>query len=338
MKNHLLFVRSGAFTGVMVLLSACGGGSDSSVQPAPLLQTPYTRAEAKTVAGLGLLTAELLAREITTQQTFFAGILQGLSSTSSNSTPTSLPISCNTAVSGVTTPGSGSFTLTVNKAGSYVGFRAGDVLTSNFNNCTFTGSTTAFSGQISLTATATLANVGPNALISYRAATTNFSVADNTAARRTVSNGEHTVSFDTTLGGFVYPESLAVVSAPFTLALYPNLGSGSPSLTFTMGPQANVFFNPTASSRFATRINGDVSTASSSLTVFLRFLTSTALTGSSASGRAVPSAGLLQTTDTGRNLTTQTNISGLNATVLFDSDRNGSLDASFTDSYFLIVN
>ena len=338
MKNHQIFSRSATSIAVVSLVAACGGGGDASVLPAPLPQAPFTRAEAKTVAGLGLLTTELLSREITVQQTFFAGILRGLSSAQSGSVPTSSAISCNSTVAGATTPGIGSYTFSISKAGNYVGFKAGDVVTSNFSNCTFTGSTVSFSGQMSLTAATTLANVGSNALISYRATTANFSVSDIAVGQRSVSNGEQTVSFDTTIGGVPYPESLAAASAPYSLALYQNLGSGSPSLTFTMSPLANVFFNPTAGSRFVARINGDISTTNGTTPVFLRFLTATPLTGSTGTGRAIPSAGLLQTTDIGRNLTTQTNIFGLNATVLFDSDRNGSLDSSFTDSYFFITN
>ena len=347
MKFRKLNVRIGVCLSTLFLLSACGGGGggggtvSSGIAPStppvivPTVLTPYTQAEAKQVATIGFQTVEILTTKIDLQQFFFASFLQLYSNNPAAGSVSPTAITCDQPSAGTTVPGVGTFSIATSKAGSYQGLRLNDTITFNFSGCVFRNGTTRYDGQATVTALGTIELLPASPSVAYRLNTTNYSTASLPAGTKDVSNGTLTVTYDGTANGLLYADLLATSNGSYSLGAYLTPTALSPALTYSLGLASSVGYGLTPPFGYSASLNGPITVASSAGPVPLRFLTTTPLTGTIANAtfRQTPTAGVLSTTDTARNLLTRTTISGTGVTVNFDSNRDSVTDAVFTDAY-----
>ena len=348
MNFKKLNVRIGVCLSTLFLLSACGGGGgggtvSSGIAPVtpvtipvivPIVQTPFTQADAKPLAGLGLLTVESLARRVLLQQGFFVGFIQGYSTIANPSQNFVSPANpCDDTTVTPNTPGTGTFSISITKAGNYRGLKPNDTIQLNFAGCTFPNADFTLNGQTIVTSAGTYVDSTANSVFSYVLNSNNFNYSAYPSGQQNIYNGAVSVTYDGSTGGFDFPKLAATANGPYSLAIYSSLSALSPTITNGLSTAAGLTYAPTSSGSYTASLNGDVSVTASAGPALLRFVTDTQLSGSDTAGRLVPASGVLRTTDRSANLLTRANVSGSNVTVDFDSNRDGLFDASFTTTY-----
>jgi hypothetical protein len=342
MKTNSSFVRSAICLGLMALVSACGGGGGDSTpvaQQSAVVAAPvkapviYGQEEAKTIAGLGLVTVELLAILLKVEQAFFANFLQSFTTGTPSGSSAPVTVSC-VLPSG----GNGSITVSVAKAGVYTDLKASDSVDLTFNSCTLGGTTLMLNGRAVMAPSADYANLGANFAVQYKLTTSNFNMTDfGSGGEQLRSSGEQLVKYDTTVAGPSYPDISTVISKSYTLGHYPTSTSSAVDIAYTLSPLVSLSQQQTASGTFTSRVAGNISVDGPSGSVFLNFLTLTPLTGNMVEGRPLPTAGVLRVKDTGLNLLTETVVQGLSATVKADSNGDGTLDLNFNTTYVALT-
>ena len=353
MKFKKLNLQIGVCLSALFLLSGCGGGGggggavSSGIAPVtpvtnpvgvPTVQTPYTQADAAAIAGLGLLTVESLSKRVLLQQGFFAGFIQGYSTRAEASQiliSTNVPCDDLTSVPNIT--GIGTFSVSIFKSASYRGLKPNDSIQFNFVNCTFPGSGFTLKGRTVLTSAGTYVDQTANSVFAYSLDSINFNYSDIPSNQQNVYNGALSVVFDGVLGGFDFPKLTATASGPYSLAIFKSLTAVTPTITDRLSSATVLNYAPTSSGAYTASLNGDVAVISSGGSTFLKFVTDTQLAGSESTGRQVPTSGVLRTAETSANLSTRATVSGVNVTVAFDSDRNGTLESSFIDTYLNVT-
>lgn len=317
-------------------LSACGGGGSDTVVQLPALVTPYSQTTVKNVAGLGLLIVRTEASQVQNEQAFFALTLKSVINSSTGGSIPSTTASC--ASNGA---GGGSFTLGITKSGVYAGLRANDTVSLLFSACDFggTGSTASptLNGAAVLTSKNTYSSLPAAFSIQYDVATTNFDLISSASKLR--SNGIQAVTFDATVAGTGLPEINVVAgSTGYSSAFFSPATASAANLTNTLKSGGAIYSKLGAGSTFISGVNGIIDVLVSSGALSFTLATNTRLSGSNASGAAVPTAGNLSTKDNALNLQTVTTIQGSNATVQADTNQDGSLDSTVTTPYvFLII-
>ncbi len=332
---------------LVAALSACGGGGDTpavttpattavtpattppvttAVAPVPSSSpTVFTQNDAKLVAGVGLSTAQLVHLQTQQEQVFIGGLFQGL--TVANATGSFGPA---TATCASSAGGSGSFTISETKSGTYVGYKISDTQTISFNACKFASSSIVMNGRYTLVSRGNYANLSPNSVVEYSVTTTDFdiSVGSGTSTIKFRSNGVQTAKFDTTVGGLNAPDVTVTAVGGRTVASFSPATSLSPSLSLAMNPGMVINAKLTAAGNFAVSADGGLSGSTSSGTVPLLFATSTALSGPAST--MLPTAGTMRVKDTALNLQTEATYLGAVATVKADTNRDGILDLTFS--------
>jgi hypothetical protein len=337
MKKTSSTFRSTVSVGLLSLVSACGGGGGDSApaaQPA-VVKTPviYGQEDAKVIAGLGLVTVELLTMQLQIEQAFFANFLQSFTTGTPSGSSAPVVVSCV-----LPTGGNGSITVSVAKAGVYTGLKAADSVDLTFNSCTLGGTTLMLNGRAVMTPSADYANLGANFAVQYKLTTSNFNMTDfGSGGEQLRSTGEQLVKYDATVAGPGYPDVSTVISKSYTLSHYPTSTSSAADIAYTLSPLVSVSQKQTASGTFTSRVAGDLSVDGANGPVFMSFLTLAPLTGNMVAGRPLPTAGVLRVKDTGSNLLTETTIQGLSATVKADSNGDGTLDLNINTTYVALT-
>lgn len=314
----------------IVGLSACGGGGGTTALP--VLVTPYSQSDVKAAAATGLLLVSISASRAQAEQAFFAGVLQGFINAPAGGSLAATIIPC--VLNGV---GSGSFTASVTRAGIYAGLRTNDTLNLTFNSCTFGGATgLTLNGSTTLTSGNTYTSLAPAFLVQYNVVTTNFDFI--TATGKIRSNGSQSVTFDATAAGTSLPEIATLAgSAGQSSSLFSPAAASLPSITNTLRSGGAIYSKLGTGNTFISGVNGVIDVATNAATQSFTLATNTRLSGSNASGSAVPTAGNLSSKNNTLNLQTIVSIQGLNATVQADTNQDGTLDSTTTSSYALLI-
>ena len=314
-------------------LSACGGGDSTNTPPAaPVQVTPYSQSDVKTAAATGLLLVNLSATQAQVEQSFFAALLEGFINAPAGGSLAATTIPC--AVNGL---GSGSFTTSVTRAGIYAGLRTNDILNFTFNSCVFgSAAGLTLNGSTSLTSGNTYTSLAPAFLIQYNVVTTNFDFI--TSAGKIRSNGNQSVTFDARTAGTSLPEiSVLAGAAGYGSSFFTPATATVPSISNTLKSGGTIYSRLGTGSTFVSGVNGVVDIVTSSGMQSFTLVTNTRLSGSTASGSAVPTAGNLSAKNNTLNLQTVVSIQGLNATVQADTNQDGTLDSTTTSSYALLI-
>jgi hypothetical protein len=339
MNNNSSFVRSAICLGLLSLVSACGGGGGGDSTPAtqqPAAVAPlvnYGQTEAKSVAGLGLISVELLTMQLQIEQAFFASFLQSFTTGTPSGSTAPVTVSCV-----LPTGGNGSITVSVAKAGVYTGLKAGDSVDLTFNSCTLGSAGIMLNGRAVVVPSADYANLGANFAVQYKLTTTNFNMTDfSSGGEQLRSTGEQLVKYDAIAAGPNFPDVSTVISTSYTFSHYPTSTSSAADIIYVLSPLVSLAQRQTASGTFTSRIAGNISVDGAGSSIFLNFLTLAPITGNMVAGRPLPTAGALRVKDTGLNLLTETTIQGLSATVKADSNGDGTLDLNFNTTYVALT-
>ena len=312
-----------------VALTACGGGGSST--PAVVATvTPYPASLVKNTAGLGVLIVQSEGAQVQIEQAFFAPFLQGFVNASTGGSGSG---SASCAVAGV---GSGSLSNTVTKSGTYSGLRAGDSINLTFTSCSFGTATLVLNGSATITPKNNYASLPAAYLLQYDLKTTNFDITYSGAKFR--STGLQSVTFDATAAGETLPEiNVTAGSGGYSSSYFSPAAAVSANLTYALGSGGTIYSKVSAGNNFTYGVNGNVNATSGLSTLPYIIVTNTRLTGNSASGSPVPSAGNVSAKNTALNLQTVTAIQGLNATVQADTNQDGTLDSTTTYSYLALI-
>jgi hypothetical protein len=329
-----------SFVAAALTLTACGGGGDDpapapvatqtpaptpapSPTPAPATGTKFTKAQVLEVAQLGTLVGVLTEQRGLFMVDFQVGTLIGFSGLAGGSTSDN--VSC---------AAGGSAVRTAARAASRTGLAAGDSLTVAYSNCasqsTVNGAvqTVVINGTVKMTAENDMANLAvADHDVRYTTTMTNFSLKINTAAAavfngvltagRLASNGNvATTSFAVPTGG----------AFSFTVS----------DLSVRFEPTAKAVFVRTASDNGGSlSLDGATitNTAGAPAPLTLTFKTVTPLAGNAAKGYVVPITGSVNVTDPSKTLATSVAYSGTVATVSGDTDKDGTLDLTFSSTW-----
>lgn len=227
-----------------VILGACGGGggggdsapavvaaNSSSVQnPAPTKPLPLTPAMVTNLSKLAVLTDQLLTTHDDVHTVFAAGFLQGFSIPPGGSSGPDL-IGCSTLSPG----GTGSFTSTVVRAGTYSGLRVNDSVRLGFTNCKVDGLT--LHGELLLTSRSDFGALDPLVFtLQFTMTETGFSIAE--AGFTSKSTGTNTVVFvQNSAGSYNYNLGSSAYLVDFSGFGIPlQLNGGSAVRTVTVNP------------------------------------------------------------------------------------------------------
>lgn len=339
-KLHMAFMAVAA-------LAACGGGGDSPAPaPAPVAVTPapapiaapapvsinFTRTLSDAWAGLGLKGVETETLNLTSDSAFYGVLTHGLTSVLGGS----LPNSALTCVSNGS--GSGTYNISIAKAGTYTGFRAGDSYTMTWNACKFGGSNTTRNGSTVITFNADAINTTTNSVINYKMASNNLSFS--TTAGTVTSNGSLAVTysaFSTTIDG-IWDMGITALSNYTTV-----LSNVSSPASFVLA-SGSVLKNKVAAVAsgysFSTLLNGTYTIMSSSGSVPIKYLTTTNLAGiiATPSSRQIPTAGSMTIGPSAEGLVTKVDMNGSVATVTYNSNNSSSSPVtSYTSNYLTLA-
>jgi len=302
------------------LLAACGGGGgDTNSTPT----TIRTQSDVLTVASLGILSASLTGTDIAPDLGMLGALVQGLSSVASGS----LAAPASSCIDNGA--GSGTFTVTLSKSGTYTGFNAGDQISLNFANCDFGGIGYVINGPVKLTLQSAAVNLtSDNYSVSFQADTTGLS---------TTLGGvgvAYTGTTNVTTGTSNGTTNSASFTVPAGTSLTANLTGGSSALSLVYNGGTTFSATDVASPNSASRaLNGSVSTGGVALVIS----TPTTLAGTTSSGAFVASSGVINTKATALNLATSTTLSGLIASVNGDTNGDGTLDLAFQSTWSILI-
>ena len=319
-------------TSALALASAvmgCGGGGGGTTTTT-VVPRIYTQTEAKLVAGLGLLTVDALSGYAQVEQAFFANFVQAFSSAGSAPVGSSPTVSIPCASGG---SGSGNFTVGVSKSGVYVGLKINDTLNLSFNGCSLSGSSLTLNGQASILATADNLNLGPNFLAQYRLTTGNFEMS--IASGKFRSSGTQNIRYNATAAGSSFPDLSSTIVNNYAFSFFNPASAAIATVSLNLSPGAVLASKISTSNTFLTSYNGTAQATTPSGTTSSTIATVSPLGGFSnvATGRATPTSGILNATETTLNLATSTTIQPVTVFVKFDSNGDGSLESTFTSTY-----
>lgn len=182
------------------VLAACGGGGGGDSPPAAVVasgsapgqntlpaKASLSSGMVTTLSKLAVLTDRLLITHDDVHTAFAANFLQGFSTFAGGSSGPD-QIACSTISPG----GTGSFTSTVVRGGTYPGLRVNDSVRLLFANCTFDGLT--LQGELLLTSRSDFGVLDPLAFtLQFTMTETAFSIAESGFASK--STGTNTVVF-----------------------------------------------------------------------------------------------------------------------------------------------
>ena len=305
----------------LALLAACGGGGGGDTNSTP--PTIHTQSDVLAVAGLGILSASLTGADIAPDLGVLGALVQGLSSVASGS----LAVPASSCVDNAA--GSGTFSVTLAKSGTYTGFNAGDQISFNFANCDFGGLGYVINGPVTLTLQSAAVNLASDTYsVSFQANTTGLST---TVGGVTVAyTGTSNVITGTTNGN----TNSANFTVPAGTSLTANVTGSSGALSLVYNGGTTFFATDVASPNSASRaLNGSVSTGGVALVIS----TPTALAGTTSSGAFVASSGVINTKATALDLATSTTLSGLIASVNGDTNGDDTLDLAFQSTWLTLV-
>ncbi len=336
-------------------LAACGGGGGgdapaaagtgtappasgtSTAAPAPAstaAPAPYTQGEAQAVAGVGFLGLELIAQQAQIEQPALAYFSQGFLSgnTVAGSTgPTT--VNCASA-----TAGGGTLTATVTKSGTYAGLKTNDKIDVTYTNCNF-GAGNVQNGRLVLTAQADYANLGAinsGFKFNYQLSSINYVQAIGTV--RFVSNGVQNVQFDSTASAG-YPKLSSSIVSTHSNKTFDSVSATTPALEISINTGATLTNQFTsAGANYSATVDGGVGLKTPGGAIALAYATTTPITGAVVSGRLVPAAGVLRVKETTLNLQTESTMQGSMVQVKADTNRDGTLDLTFSTTYSLLTN
>ncbi len=218
------------------------------------------------------------------------------------------------------------------KSGVYVGLKTNDTLTMSFNGCSLPGSSLTLNGQATIVATADNLNLGPNYLAQYRLTTTNFDfVIANSKFR---SSGTQVIRYNAT-AGVSFPDVLSTAASAYIFSYFNQPTATTAAVSLNLNTGAVLSSKTNTSNTFTTSFNGAVQASTPSGTVNTAIATLTPLSGPStpSAGRTVPTSGVVNVIDSTLNLATSTTVQPVSVFVKFDSNRDSSLDASYTTTY-----
>ncbi len=229
-----------AFTAAV--LAACGGGGGgggdsapaapvasggASVQNTGQAKAPLSSGEVTNFSKLVVLTDQLLTTHDDIHTVFAAGFLQGFSTVAGGSSGPDV-IACST----ISPSGTGSFTSTVTRAGTYAGLRVNDRVRLVFANCKIDG--VNLQGELLLTSRSDFGVLDPVAFtLQFTMTETAFSIGD--VGFNSKSTGTNTVvfvqnnaqSYNYNLGSLAY----LVDFSSFGIPLQLNAGSAVRDVT-----------------------------------------------------------------------------------------------------------
>ena len=228
----------------------------------------------------------------------------------------------------------------ITKSGSYSGLRANDSLSLVFNSCVFgsvgVSNGITLNGAATLTAKNAYSSLPAAFAVQYDLATTNFDLILSGSKQR--SNGTQSVTYDAIAAGTVLPELTVVAgSNGYSSGYFSPASATSANLTTSLSSGGTIYSKLGVGSTFISGVNGMVDVTVSSGALSYTLATNSRLTGSTASGVAVPTSGNLSAKSNNLNLQTVISIQGLNATVQADTNQDGSLDSTTTTPYALLI-
>jgi hypothetical protein len=310
---------------VLAILTACGGGGDSttnpgSTQPQPGVSlTQYTQSD---VLGIAKLSA--LAMDDSDQGIELAVGLMGLnlgSSANINSGSTANTENCISERAAY-----GEVTRVVTKSAVRAGLVAGDRMTVTFTNCDYgMRGEVVYNGSFTLTVNSTLTNWDAARYeVPFQASMTNFSIKIRGVTKTFSGSIDAVAKSD---GDGVTSHNLSVPSGQtFSIA--------GPNLVTTFKAGANfVVTNSLAPASATRKLDGTLSFASTGGTANLDITTHAQLVGSLASGRFIATSGTVTARDLVRNIVTSLAVGGSSVSVGGDTDGNGSSDLVFNSSW-----
>lgn len=326
-------------------LAACGGGGgDSPAATTPAggsgagtssSATPFTRADAEAIAGIGFITSELITLQAQLEQPALAFFAQGFLSANAvvgSSGPTTVGCASSAGLGG------GTLSATVTKSGTYAGLKTNDKIDVTYNNCNF-GSGIVQNGRLAITAQADYANLGALGAgfkFNYQLSSTNYQVALTTG--RFVSNGVQNVQFDSTVSAN-YPKLNSTVISAYSYKGFNPASATTSSLEYSLNTGVALSSQLTsAGASYSSTVDGSVGLTVASNSVALAYTTPTPITGAVVSGRFIPAAGVLRVKETTANLQTESTVQGAMVQVKADTNRDGILDLTFSTTYSLLTN
>jgi hypothetical protein len=336
MKQQNAFVRSALALSVLTLVSACGGGGGGSTTqtpaPTPVAQVTFGQAEASPLAGVSLLTAELMLSQKQLEHAFFAGLIKGFANSPSGGSSPAGTVTCVTAAGG-----SGTLTASITKAGTYAGLATGDQLNISFNACNFGGGALTLNGNSLLTSRGNYSSLSTNFLALYTVRNTNFDMILGTSKFR--MNGTETVTFDAIANGENYPQITTDVATTAAVSFFSPSTATAPTLTYTASSPVRMVSKTTVTNTFTSSLDGPLSVASGTSVIPMEFATPAQFAGNinTVTGRPTPTAGTLRVKDTSANHLTETTIQGLSAVLKADTNGDGVLDAAYNTTYVALT-
>jgi hypothetical protein len=302
----------------LVALVACGGGSggagSSSSNPPPA--TNSTQAELKQVAALGILITLATGAASGQDLAFLNAIFEGLSADVGGSRVVNLPCTAGTA------------SVSIVKSAPRTGLVAGDGATFTYDRCDVAGSGYVLSGKVNATAqSAVVPAVGGSFSVDYAAVMTGLS-ATYTSVTLTydgVLNISSSVTDSTT-----YSTRFVVPAGQLFTILFT--GAGTP-LSYIYSAETTFAGVDNVTLKTGTRkLDGSVTARLANSPILpMAISTPTTLTGTTSSTNVfTATAGTITSTSAAQNIATSTTINGANATVSGDTDKNGSLDLTFS--------
>lgn len=312
-SRHLRLAMSFvAVAGVAAFATACGGGDDA---PAPPPAGPaFTQTDVLTVAKLGASTTLLTYLNSAPLVGFHAGFLEGFST--DNGGASSRTVACT---------GGGSVVATVTKTATRVGFAVGDSVLLDYASCVFAPFT--FTGTARMTAQSNIANLTPGAYsLSFRLDMTNLRFSQGTITY--THNGALNVTDTLSNNGANVIADAQVVG---------QYASGDANLTLAYANGSTMRFGETAGSPStgSLGINADTTVTTSAGATRVTLATTAPLAGPLTAGGLLvaPTSGTLNATSPALPLATSITVNGANATVLGDTNRDGTLDLTINTTW-----
>jgi hypothetical protein len=330
-----------SFVAAALTLTACGGGDDPAPapvatqtpapaptptpapSPAPATGTKFTKAQVLEVAQLGTLVGVLTEQRGLFMVDFQVGTLIAFSALAGGSTSDN--VSCSAG---------GSAVRTAARAAPRTGLAVGDSLTVAYSNCrsqsTVNGAVQilVINGTVKMTAESDMANLAvADHDVRFTTTMTNFSLQENTAAA-TVFNGTLTAGRLASNGNVATTSFAVPTGGAYTVNV-----SG---VNIRFEPMAKAVFGRTLSNNGGSlSLDGATitTTAGAPAPLSLTFKTTTPLAGNTAKGYVVPAAGSMNVTDPSKTLATSIAYSGTVATVSGDTDKDGTLDLTFSSTW-----
>lgn len=278
--------------------------------------TKSTQAELKQVAALGVLVTLATGASSGQDLAFLNAVFEGLSADVGGSRIVDLPCTA------------GAASVSIVKSASRTGLVAGDGATFTYDRCDVAGSGYVLSGKVTATAqSAVLPAVGGSFSVEYAAVMTGLSATYSNVTR--AYDGVLNISSGVT-GSTTYSTRFAVPAGqPFTILF---TGVGTPLSYIYSAETTFVGIDNVTSKSGMRKLDGSVTVRLANSPILpLAISTPTNLTGTTSSTNVfTATAGTINTTSAAQNIATSTIISGANATVSGDTDKNGSLDLTFS--------